>query len=101
MPRRSKSYASGFLDANHLRLLKRYFVLSCLFQLLFVIKTCANDCDVKINARETTESKMTEVFDLKVDKTTRWTLAEDSLVEVPSALSMSQHLRVHILNANY
>jgi hypothetical protein len=41
-------------------------------------------------------SRITEVFDLKVNKTRRWTLAEDSLVEVPSMLSMSQHLRVHI-----
>jgi len=31
MPRRSKSCASGFLESNYLRLLKRYFILSCLF----------------------------------------------------------------------
>jgi len=44
---------------------------------------------VKINASDTTESKIIEVFDLKVDKGNQWTLAEDSLVEVPSMLSMS------------
>jgi hypothetical protein len=54
-----------------------------------VVETCTNDCDVKINASDTTESKITEVFDLKVDKSNRWTLAKDSLVEVPSILSMS------------
>jgi len=54
-----------------------------------VIETCAYDCDVKINTSDMTESKITEVFELKVNKRNRWTLAEDSLVEVPSMLSMS------------
>jgi hypothetical protein len=54
-----------------------------------VIETFTNDHDVKINASDTTESKITEIFDLKVDESNRWTLAEDSLVEVPSMLSMS------------
>ena len=54
-----------------------------------MIETCTDDCDVKINASETTNSKITEVFDLKLDSASQWTLAEDSLVDVPSMLSMS------------
>lgn len=57
-----------------------------------MIETCTNDCDVKINASDTTESKITEVFELKVNKRSRWTLAEGSLVEVPLMLSMFEQL---------
>jgi hypothetical protein len=53
-----------------------------------VIETCT-DCDVKISASETTNSKITEVFDLKFNKHSQWILAGDSLVDVPSMLSMS------------
>ena len=56
-----------------------------------MIETCT-DCDVKINASETTNSKIIEVFDLKFNKGKQWTLAEDSLVETPSMLSISQQL---------
>jgi hypothetical protein len=54
-----------------------------------MIETCTiNDYNVKINASETTISKITEVFDIRLDKGKRWTLADDSLLEVPSILSM-------------
>lgn len=56
-----------------------------------MIEPCINDYNVKINASETTISQITEVFDIKLDKGKPWTLAEDTLVEVPSMLSMCQH----------
>ncbi len=40
---------------------------------------------------ETTISQIIEVFDIKLDKGKRWTLAKDSLAEVSSMLSMCQH----------
>jgi hypothetical protein len=68
-----------------------------------VIETCTDDYNVKINASETTISQITEVFDIKLDKGKRWTLAEDSLVEVPSMLSMCQHSSLAYIHsgANY
>jgi hypothetical protein len=52
-----------------------------------VIETCTDDCDVKINASETTVSKIIDIFGL--GKEEWWNLVENSLVEVPSILSMS------------
>jgi hypothetical protein len=61
-----------------------------------VVEAYANDCDVKINASDKKMSRIAEVFDLRVNNDNRWSLADDSLVEVPVRLSMSQHLRAHI-----
>jgi hypothetical protein len=60
-----------------------------LFKPPFVIETCTDNCNMKINASETTVPQITEVFDLKFDKGKKWALAENSLVGVPSMLSMS------------
>jgi hypothetical protein len=68
-------------------MLKEYVILSHLFQLPFVIEICTNDCNVKINARETTVSRISEVFGLSKEQ--NWSLVEDSLVEVPPLLSIS------------
>lgn len=46
---------------------------------------------MKINVSETTISQITDIFDIKLDKGKQWKLAEDSLVEVPSMLSIYQH----------
>jgi hypothetical protein len=61
-----------------------------------VIETCTDNCNMKINASETTVPQITEVFDLKFNKGKKWALAEDSLVGVPSMLSMSQQLGIYI-----
>lgn len=53
-----------------------------------MIKACINDCDVKINESDTTNSEIADVFDLKFDELNEWMLAEISLIEVPSMLSM-------------
>ena len=84
-------------DASPVELLRQWLsvVLCCLFQPPFVIETCTN-CEVKINASETTNSKITEAFDLKFDKHNQWALAGDSLVDVPSTLSIFQQLITYV-----
>ena len=64
-----------------------------------MIETCTDDYNMKINASETTISQITEVFGLKFDKGKRWTLAEDSPVEVPSVLCMCQCIHIPMLIA--
>jgi hypothetical protein len=53
-----------------------------------VIESCTNDCNVKINASDTTISEIAEIFGLKLDELNEWTLVENSLIEIPSMLSM-------------
>jgi hypothetical protein len=57
-----------------------------------VIETCTDDFDVQINASETADSTIMEVFDLKFNISKEWTLVEGSLADVPVMLSMSQQL---------
>lgn len=45
----------------------------------------------KINASETTDSKIIEIFDLKFNTGTEWVLAEDSLADVPTILRRNLH----------
>jgi hypothetical protein len=61
-----------------------------LFKPPFVIETFTDNCNMKINASETTVPQITEVFDLEFDDTgKKWALVEDSPVGVPLMLSMS------------
>jgi hypothetical protein len=57
---------------------------------VFVIETCTDDCDVKINASETTIPQIIDIFGLSSSESIReWALIGDSLVDVPSILGMS------------
>jgi hypothetical protein len=68
-----------------------------------VIKTCTNNYNVKINASETKTSQIADIFDLRFEEGKVWSLAKNSLVKIPLALSMCQHSSLAHLysNANY
>jgi len=54
-----------------------------------VVETCTDDCEVQISAAETTIPQILYIFGLEFNTSHEWALVGDSLVDVPSILSMS------------